>query len=68
MEIAVTHAGLHLGDRRFLGFEHQLKPGELDSYKHARELILGRVKTAAANRDAERHNAKGGRGRPRQVK
>lgn len=51
-----------------VGFEHQLKPGELDSYKHARELILGRVKTAASNREAERHNAKGGRGRPRQVK
>ena len=51
-----------------VGFEHQLKPGELDAFKHARELVLGRIKVAASNREAERHNAKGGRGRPRDIK
>lgn len=51
-----------------VGFEHQLKPGEVEGFKHAREMVLGRIKTAADNRAAERHNAKGGRGRPRKVK
>ncbi len=50
------------------GFEAQLKPGEVDAFKHSREQILGRIKTASDNRAAERANAKGGRGRPRKIK
>ena len=49
-------------------FNAQLGPGEAEAFKHAREQILRRIKTAADNRAAERHNAKGGRGRPRAVK
>jgi hypothetical protein len=49
-------------------FDAQLKPGEVDAFKHAREQVLARIKLAADNRAAERHNSKRGRGRPRSIK
>lgn len=49
-------------------FDHQLKPAEIDAYQHARQQIVGKLKLQAENREAERANAKGGRGRPRKIK
>ena len=50
-------------------YEHQLKAAEVDAFKHAREIIVGRLKTQASNREAERENAKEGkRGRKRTVR
>jgi len=51
-----------------LDFEHSLTDGELQMAKDALGIVLKRHKTLAENRDAERANAKGGRGRPRTVK
>ena len=52
----------------FAKFDHQLKPAEVDAYQHARQQIVGKLKVQAENREAERANAKGGRGRPRKIK
>lgn len=51
-----------------IDYEHSFSEGELEIAKDSLGIILKRHKTLAENRDAERANAKGGRGRPRIVK
>jgi hypothetical protein len=51
-----------------IDFEHALSPGELALAKDALNVVLKRHKVQAENREADRANAKGGRGRPRSKK
>lgn len=60
------HFGFELTDTA--KFEHQLSGGSVDQSRRAFEAISGRLKVQAENREAERANAKGGRGRPRKLK
>lgn len=49
-------------------YEHTLSDGELLIARDSLAIILKRHKTQAENREADRANAKGGRGRPRSKK
>lgn len=60
------HFGFELTDTA--KFEYQLSGGSVDQSRRAFEAISGRLKLQAENREAERANAKGGRGRPRKIK